>query len=161
MRLKICDSHLTCKVANKCLNVRERVQVVEWNKKWSLPFPCCPATRQCPWKKTLIEKYIYMYISSLTSINLNITAVKYGSDMEQHASNAFFEIFKCSHKNLRLSKIISWWNNDSLVLVVIELQNVPAMVEHALGIKCPFSISRKSPACQATLLEDDQQWTKT
>ena len=30
-----------------------------------------------------------------------------------------------------------------------------------LGIKCPFSISRKSPACQATLLEDDQQWTKT
>ena len=32
MRLKICDSHLTCKVANKCLNVRERVEVVEWNK---------------------------------------------------------------------------------------------------------------------------------
>ena len=33
MRLKICDSNLTCKVANKCLNVRERVEVVEWNKK--------------------------------------------------------------------------------------------------------------------------------
>ena len=33
LRLKICDSHLTCKVANKCLNVRERVEVVEWNKK--------------------------------------------------------------------------------------------------------------------------------
>ena len=31
MRLKICDSHLICKVANKCLNVRERVVVVEWN----------------------------------------------------------------------------------------------------------------------------------
>ena len=29
LRLKICDSHLTCKVANKCLNVRERVEVVE------------------------------------------------------------------------------------------------------------------------------------
>ena len=40
MRLKICDSHLTCKVANKCLDVRERVEVVEWNKRWSLPFPC-------------------------------------------------------------------------------------------------------------------------
>ena len=32
MRLKICDGHLTCKVANKCLDVRERVEVVEWNK---------------------------------------------------------------------------------------------------------------------------------
>ena len=40
MRLKIRDSHLTCKVANKCLDVRERVEVVEWNKRWSLPFPC-------------------------------------------------------------------------------------------------------------------------
>ena len=32
MRLKICDSHLTCKVANKCLNVHERVEAVERNK---------------------------------------------------------------------------------------------------------------------------------
>ena len=47
MRLKICDSHLTCKVANKCLNARERVEVVEWNKKRSPPFPCCPVNRQC------------------------------------------------------------------------------------------------------------------
>ena len=46
--IKICDSHLTCKVANKCLNVRERVEVEEWNKKWSPPFPCCPVSRQCP-----------------------------------------------------------------------------------------------------------------
>ena len=29
LRLKIRDSHLTCKVANKCLNVRERVEMVE------------------------------------------------------------------------------------------------------------------------------------
>ena len=62
MRLKICDSHLTCKVANKCLNVRERVEVVEWNKKWSPPFPCCPVSRQCPWKKTLIEKKIRSFL---------------------------------------------------------------------------------------------------
>ena len=33
MQLKICDSHLTCKAANKCLNVRQRVEVVEWKKK--------------------------------------------------------------------------------------------------------------------------------
>ena len=52
----MCDSHLTWKVANKCLNVREWVEVVEWNKKWSPPFPRCPMSRQCPWKKTLIEK---------------------------------------------------------------------------------------------------------
>ena len=42
LRLKICDSHLTCKVANKCLNVRERVEVVEWNKMvFSLPLLSC------------------------------------------------------------------------------------------------------------------------
>ena len=39
---KICDSHLTCKVANKCLNVHERVEVVEWNKMVpSLPLLSC------------------------------------------------------------------------------------------------------------------------
>ena len=32
LRLKIRDSHLTCKVANKCLNVREPMEVVEWNE---------------------------------------------------------------------------------------------------------------------------------
>ena len=46
MRLKIRDSHLTCKVANKCLNVREPVEVVEWNKWWSpfLPLPSCESS---------------------------------------------------------------------------------------------------------------------
>ena len=29
VHLKICDSHLTCKVANKCLHVREEVEVIE------------------------------------------------------------------------------------------------------------------------------------
>ena len=47
---------VTCKVANKWLNVREWVEVVEWNKRWSPPFPCCPVSCQCLWKKTLIEK---------------------------------------------------------------------------------------------------------
>ena len=47
---------LTCKVAHKCLNVREWVEVIEWNKKRSPPFPCCPVSCQCPWKKTLIGK---------------------------------------------------------------------------------------------------------
>ena len=60
MRLKICDSHLICKVANKCLNVSERVEVVEWNKRWSPPLPCCPVSCQCPWKKSLIEKKFFL-----------------------------------------------------------------------------------------------------
>ena len=63
--LKIYDIHITCKVSNKCLDVRERVGVVEWNKIWSPPFPCCPVSCQCPWKKTLIEKNITItHISS-------------------------------------------------------------------------------------------------
>ena len=51
VQIKIDDSHLTCKVANTFLNVRERVEVVEWNKRWFPPFPCYPLRRQCPWKK--------------------------------------------------------------------------------------------------------------
>ena len=41
-------SHLTCKVAHKCLNVREWVEVVEQNRKRSSPFPCCPVSCPCP-----------------------------------------------------------------------------------------------------------------
>ena len=37
-------------------NVREWVEVVEWNRKRSPPFPCCPVSCQCLWKKALIEK---------------------------------------------------------------------------------------------------------
>ena len=37
--IKNSESNLTCKVANKCLNVRQRVEVVEWNKRWSPLFP--------------------------------------------------------------------------------------------------------------------------
>ena len=39
MRLQKRGSHLTCKVANKCLNVRERVEVVDRNKDAALPSP--------------------------------------------------------------------------------------------------------------------------
>ena len=38
MRLKRCDGHLTCKFANKCLNVRGQVEVVEWDKRWAPSF---------------------------------------------------------------------------------------------------------------------------
>ena len=48
---------LTSKVENKCLNVCERGwRVVEWNKRWSPPFPCCSVNRQCLRKKTFKKK---------------------------------------------------------------------------------------------------------
>ena len=47
VRLKIRDSHFTCKVAKKNLNVCERVKVVERNKRLSPPFLCRPVNRQC------------------------------------------------------------------------------------------------------------------
>ena len=62
-------------------------------------------------------------VYGLTSINPNITALTYGKDMEQHASNAFFEILKCSLKEPRLSSygLFLMVNNDSLVLVLIKV----------------------------------------
>ena len=57
LQLKIRDSHLTCKVANKCVNVRERVEVVEWNKRLSPPpLPLLSCESPVSVKKTLIEK---------------------------------------------------------------------------------------------------------
>ena len=38
--LKLHGSHLTCKVANKCLNVHEKVEVVRSNKDGLLPLSC-------------------------------------------------------------------------------------------------------------------------
>ena len=31
----------------KCLNACEWVEVVERNKTWSPPFPCCPVNSEC------------------------------------------------------------------------------------------------------------------
>ena len=64
----MCDSHLTCKVADKCLNVHGRVEVVDRNIRWSPPFRCCPVSSQCPWKKTLIERK--NFFSPITRIYL-------------------------------------------------------------------------------------------
>ena len=35
------------------INVPERVEVLEWNKRWSPPFPCCPVNRQCLWQTSI------------------------------------------------------------------------------------------------------------
>ena len=69
MRLKICDSHLTCKVANKCLNVRERVEVVEWNKMVpSLPLLSCElsvSVKENPDRKKKKKKNLEEYKKAL------------------------------------------------------------------------------------------------
>ena len=72
MRLKIRDSHLTCKVANKFLNVRGRVEVVERNKRWSPPFPAVlwivsvceenPDRKKKKKNKSLMENIIFLWI---------------------------------------------------------------------------------------------------
>ena len=63
------DSHLTCKVANKCLNVRKWVEVVEWNKMvLSLPLLSCElsvSVKENPdRKKNLKKKKNFFYISA-------------------------------------------------------------------------------------------------
>ena len=79
----ICDNHLTCKAATKCLNICERVEVREWNKRWSPLFPCRLVSRQCLRKKTLIEYiYIYIYISYIfkkENFNMKNTETAYHS----------------------------------------------------------------------------------
>ena len=42
--------------------------MVEWIKRWSLPSPCCTASRQCRLKKILIEKKQKQNTSSLPLI---------------------------------------------------------------------------------------------
>ena len=63
------------KLKNKCLNVRERMEVAEWNKRWSRPFPYCPVSRQCPLKKTLIEGKKNFFNDSLAKLK------PYGNDV--------------------------------------------------------------------------------
>ena len=93
MRLKICDSHLTCKVVNKCLNVREWVEVVDWNKRWPPPFPCCPVSRQCLCKKTLIEKKMSIYKN-------HFKKRKYGTESVYICSTGFSNWGRKQHKLL-------------------------------------------------------------
>ena len=53
VRVKILDSHLTYKVANKFLNVRKRVGLKARNKDGLLPSAVCLVIPQCMWEKTL------------------------------------------------------------------------------------------------------------
>ena len=62
LRLILCGGNLTCKVPNKCLNVRERLEISKWNKTLSRPFSYSPVSRHCPWKKPWLKKIMKMKI---------------------------------------------------------------------------------------------------
>ena len=69
MRLKIQGSHLTCKVANKCQNVREQVEVVEREK--DCPFlPLLPCESSVSMKEySNRRKNHHGYILAFISLN--------------------------------------------------------------------------------------------
>ena len=64
----MCDSHLTCKVGNKCLNAREWVAVVEWNKKWSPYFPMLSCESSVSVKKNPGRKKTFTSLALIVTI---------------------------------------------------------------------------------------------
>ena len=104
MWLKIRDSYLICKVANKFLNVRERLEVVKWNKRWSPPFPCSLVNLQCLWKKTLTEKVnnkkSHLPQSSWPKVNFR--------DDSRNIFGLFFSFFQTLFKK---------WKNNKLTVI--------------------------------------------
>ena len=90
---------------------------------------------------------LYQKISGLTSINPNIPALKYRRDMEQHASNAFFETFKCSHKEPRLCNCGLFLDGEKPFIGASPdgIVECACRDQACLEIKYPFSISHKSP----------------
>ena len=86
-------------------------------------------------------------ISRLTSINSNISALKCGRDMVQHASNAFFEIFKYSHTKQRVRSCGLFLAGEQPLIGTSPDGIVECACQGRAGleIKCPFSVSHKSP----------------
>ena len=86
-------------------------------------------------------------ISGLTGINQNIPALKYGRNIKQHASNPFFEIFKCNHKKPRLCNC-GLFLYGKQPFIGFSPDGIVECARHGRAcpeIKCPFSISHKSP----------------
>ena len=95
------SSHMqSCKQMSRCSWPGE---VVEWNKRWSPPFPCCPVNCQWLWKKTLIEKNVWKlnYLSSHEEWNDLINFSK--KFLQKQSPSSFIEIalrHGCSPVNL-------------------------------------------------------------
>ena len=112
-------------VANKCLNVCEHVKVIEWNKKKRSPtFPCYPVSRQCPWKKTIIEKKNSEYLSffrkkrpnsviiAITEENVDVLKIK--SDESFPSTQFSVQGYNCfrSDQNANEGGILVYMRND-------------------------------------------------
>ena len=84
--LKICDGHLTCKLQINVwmfggkVRAEKLVEKLEWNKRWSPPFLCCPVNCQCPWKKAQVEKKSFW--NRLLTIFLNLQEILMGFNNE-------------------------------------------------------------------------------
>ena len=101
-------------------------------------------------------------VSGLTFINPNLPALKYGRDMEPLAANILFSILKKSHKGLKMEE-------PGLILDV-ERPFIGASPDRLVSclchgklcveIKCPYSISHKSPTdddIQLPFLQRDEE----
>ena len=124
MRLKINDSHIACKVAYKCLNVCERVEVVERNKKWSPLFPCCPVSHQCPWKKTLglteswcRRNWQFFIVESTSFVFIVITDLIENSSINSKEKRDTFPTIYMKFSEVFFSESLPRWHNKSKVTI--------------------------------------------
>ena len=102
----------------KCRNVCEQAEVVEWNKRWSPPFPCCSVSCQCPWKKTLIEKNKKKGRIPLLSLN---------------------ELIKsCERKPVLSKQGITFKRNVLAIVSLCFFLNTPFLETHRLMLKIEF-----------------------
>ena len=74
------------KLQNKCLNVREQVEVLEWNKKWSLSLLSCessmsvkenPDRKKKLLKPLLRNQMIWMMFMKIMKNTIEISNAKY------------------------------------------------------------------------------------
>ena len=65
MRLKVRGSHLVCKVAHKCLDIRGRSELAEWNKKMVPSLPSLTNESLVSMKENLIEKKYWLLMGAI------------------------------------------------------------------------------------------------
>ena len=65
--------------------------------RWYPPFPCCPVSHQCPWKKTLIEKKTNLY-AQINSLKKKCACIL--------LSSAIYTLTEC---NLPVSPMDKFW----------------------------------------------------
>jgi len=104
--------------------------------------------------KTKMEKFItgkggYVNMWSLCQkiSGLDIPVLKYGREMEKHALNAFFDIFKQEHKNPKLINC-GLFLDDKHPFIGASPDGIIECTCHgraSFEIKGPYSISHKSP----------------